>query len=65
MSLDPATPCCVLGQMTRITERDDCHRVMEWIATAHETETGIPTVYHWNEDDLLTQVRAIAESLRR
>lgn len=65
MSLDPGAPCCVLGQMTKITERDDCHRVMEWIAAAHEDETGIPTVYHWHEDDLLTQVRVIAESLRR
>ena len=36
ISLDPASPCCVLGEMTRLTERDDCHRVMDWIAHAHQ-----------------------------
>ena len=51
--------------MTRLTERDDCHRVMDWIAHAHQDATGVPTIYHWHEDDLLTQVRSLAESLRR
>ena len=65
ISLDPAAPACVLGQMTRLGERDDCHRVMDWIAEAHQEATGVPTIYHWHEDDLLSQVRSIAESLRR
>lgn len=65
ISLDPAAPACVLGQLTRLRERDDCHRVMDWIADAHQRATGTPTIYHWHEDDLLTQVRSIAESLRR
>jgi len=65
ISLDPETPCCVLGEMTRLTERDDCHRVMDWIAHAHQEATGVPTVYHWDEDDLLTQVRSLGDSLRR
>ncbi|MGI9578082.1 MAG: hypothetical protein ACR2OH_07795, partial [Microthrixaceae bacterium] len=60
ISLDPANPCCVLGEMTRLTERDDCHRVMDWIAQAHQDATGTPTLYHWHEDDLLTQVRSLA-----
>jgi hypothetical protein len=65
ISLDPASPCCVLGEMTRLAERDDCHRVMDWIARAHQDATGVPTIYHWHEDDLLTQVRSLAESFRR
>lgn len=65
IALDRSAPCCVLGQMTRINQREDCHRVMEWIAGAHEEATGIPTVYHWHEDDLLTQVRSLADSFRR
>lgn len=65
IALDRTVPACELGQLTRITDRDDCHRIMEWIASAHETATGIPTVYHWHEDDLLTQVRTLADSLRR
>jgi hypothetical protein len=60
ISLDPAAPCCVLGEMTRLTERDDCHRVMDWIAHAHQEATGVQTIYHWHEDDLLTQVRSLA-----
>jgi len=63
--LDPSTPACVLGELTRLRERDDCHRVMDWIAEAHQSATGIPTIYHWNEDDLLTHARSLAESLRR
>ncbi len=39
-------------------EKDDCHRIMDWIALAHQEATGVPTIYHWHEDDLLTQVRA-------
>ncbi len=65
ISLDPARPCCELGEMTKLHEPDDCHRVMDWIAHAHQEATGVPTVYHWHEDDLLTQVRALADSLRR
>ncbi len=56
--LDPASPACVLGGMTRVREKDDCHRIMDWIALAHQEATGTPTIYHWHEDDLLTQVRA-------
>ena len=56
--LDPATPACVIGGLTQIREKDDCHRIMDWIALAHQEATGIPTIYHWHEDDLLTQVRA-------
>ncbi|MFV0317766.1 MAG: hypothetical protein ACK5O2_12500, partial [Microthrixaceae bacterium] len=58
VSVDPAKPCCVLGELTKLTEDDDCHRVMDWIAQAHQDVTGVPTVYHWHEDDLLTQVRS-------
>lgn len=65
ISMDPAKPCCVLGEMTRLHEPDDCHRVMDWIAQAHQVATGVPTVYHWHEDDLLSQVRTLGESLRR
>lgn len=65
ISMDPANPCCVLGELTRLHVPDDCHRVMDWIAQAHQDATGVPTVYHWHEDDLLTQVRALAEALRR
>lgn len=56
--LDPATPACVIGGLTRVREADDCHRIMDWIAEAHQEATGTPTIYHWHEDDLLTQVRA-------
>ena len=55
--LDPATPACVIGGITRVREKDDCHRVMDWIAQAHQEATGVPTIYHWHEDDLLTHVR--------
>jgi len=58
VSFDPAHPCAVLGQLTAVSDEDDCHRVMEWIAGAHERETGIASVYHRHEDDLLSQVRA-------
>ncbi|CAN5583113.1 hypothetical protein BH10ACT3_BH10ACT3_03380 [soil metagenome] len=57
--LDAATPACVIGGLTRLTEKDDCHRIMDWIALAHQEATGTPTIYHWHEDDLLTQVRAL------
>jgi hypothetical protein len=57
--LDATTPACVIGGLTRLTEKDDCHRIMDWIALAHQDATGIPTIYHWHEDDLLTQVRAL------
>jgi hypothetical protein len=57
--LDPATPACVVGGITRVRAAEDCHRVMDWIALAHQEATGVPTIYHWHEDDLLTQVRAL------
>lgn len=56
--LDPSTPACVLGGLTRVSEDEDCHRIMDWIALAHQEATGIPTIYHWHEDDLLDQVRS-------
>ncbi|HLU43163.1 MAG TPA: hypothetical protein VKZ55_12225 [Microthrixaceae bacterium] len=56
--LDPATPACVVGGLTMVREPEDCHRIMDWIALAHQEATGVPTIYHWHEDDLLTQVRA-------
>lgn len=56
--LDQATPACAIGSLTRVREADDCHRIMDWIALAHQEATGTPTIYHWHEDDLLTQVRA-------
>lgn len=56
--LDPATPTCRIGAITRVASDDDCHRIMDWIALAHQEGTGIPTIYHWHEDDLLTHVRA-------
>jgi hypothetical protein len=58
ISLDPAAPACVIGDLTMVREQDDCHRLMDWIAMAHQGATGVPTLYHWHEDDLLTQVRA-------
>ncbi len=56
--LDPSTPACVLGGLTRVREDEDCHRTMDWIALAHQEATGVPTIYHWHEDDLLDQVRS-------
>ena len=57
--LDAARPACELGQITRVDDTDDCHRVMEWIAGAHQAATGVATVYHRHEDPLLTQVREV------
>ncbi len=57
--LDGSTPACVVGSLTELKEKDDCHQVMDWIALAHQEATGVPTIYHWHEDDLLTQVRAL------
>ena len=62
LSLDPAHPTCVIGGLTRVRDDDDCHRVMEWIASSHEEQTGVNTVYHRHEDDLLEQVRAVLRS---
>jgi hypothetical protein len=56
--LDSSTPACVIGGLTRLNGKEDCHRIMDWIALAHQEATGTPTIYHWHEDDLLTQVRA-------
>ncbi|HYO19998.1 MAG TPA: hypothetical protein VES02_15175, partial [Dermatophilaceae bacterium] len=61
IALDPAAPALVVGSMTRVRQKDDCHRIMEWIADAQQTATGIPTIYHRQEDDLLTQVRALVK----
>ncbi len=63
ISLDPAMPACVIGGLTQVREQDDCHRIMDWIALAHQEATGVPTIYHWHEDDLLTQVRAFMNRL--
>lgn len=57
ISLDEDHPACVVGGLTRVASPQDCHDVMHWIAEAHEGATGIDTVYHQREDDLLTQVR--------
>lgn len=62
ISLDSKHPACVVGGLTRVRTSEDCHDVMHWIAAAHETATGIDTVYHPREDDLLTQVRAALRS---
>ena len=59
ISLDATHPACVVGDLTRVREKEDCHRIMEWIAEAHQGATGIPTIYHRQEDDLLTQIRAL------
>lgn len=57
ISLDSDHPACEVGGLTRVRTSEDCHDVMHWIAAAHEQATGIDTVYHQREDDLLTQVR--------
>lgn len=62
VSLDPTHPALEVGPITRVREKNDCHRVMEWIAEAHQDATGLPTLYHRQEDDLLTQVRSIVKS---
>ena len=62
ISLDPAHPACEIGTMTVVREPDDCHTVMDWIAHAHQQATGITTIYHRHEDDLLTQVRDVLRS---
>ncbi|MEZ5382793.1 MAG: hypothetical protein R2754_13500 [Microthrixaceae bacterium] len=56
--MDPKRPGLRLGSITRVRTEDDCHRVMDWIASAHEDITGVTTVYHDTEDDLLTNIRA-------
>ena len=56
--MDPKSPATDLGSITRVRTEDDCHRVMDWIAAAHQRATGITTVYHDAEDDLLTNIRA-------
>jgi hypothetical protein len=62
VSLEPSAPSVEVGQVTRVRDKDDCHRIMEWIAEAHEQATGVPTIYHRQEDDLLTQVRSMVKS---
>lgn len=61
VSLDPAHLALEVGSLTRVREKNDCHRVMEWIADAHQQATGLPTIYHRQEDDLLTQVRSVVK----
>lgn len=61
VSLDPAHLALEVGSLTRVREKNDCHRVMEWIADAHQQSTGLPTIYHRQEDDLLTQVRSVVK----
>ncbi len=61
VSLEAAHPALVVGSLTRVRAKDDCHRVMEWIAEAHQGATNVPTIYHRQEDDLLTQVRALVK----
>lgn len=61
VSLNPAAPALVVGDITRVREKEDCHRIMEWIADAHQQATSIPTIYHRQEDDLLTQVRQLVK----
>ncbi len=58
VSMNPAHPICEIGGLTSVQTEDDCHGIMEWIAATHERETGVNTVYHRVEDDLLSQVRA-------
>jgi hypothetical protein len=58
VSMNPAHPICEIGGLTRVRTEDDCHGIMEWIAATHEAKTGVNTVYHHTEDDLLSQVRA-------
>jgi hypothetical protein len=65
VSMDTSNPACELGEMTVVKTADDCHRVMDWIAHAHEEATGVHTIYHWHEDDLLTQVRSIGDPRKR
>ena len=59
LSLERDHPACAVGPITRVRDAQDCHDVMRWIATAHGEATGVTTVYHEHEDDLLTQVRAV------
>jgi len=62
VSLEPAAPAVVIGSLTRVRDQDDCHRVMEWIADAHQGATTIPTIYHRHEDPFLIQVRDLVRS---
>lgn len=59
ISLDHKAPAIAVGTLTRLHEDEDCHRIMDWIALAHQEATGIPTIYHRPGDDLLTQVRSL------
>ena len=59
INLEPGTQACVVGSVTRVRTAEDCHRTMDWIADAHQRATGVPTLYHSHEDDLLTQVRGL------
>lgn len=61
VSLSAEHPALVIGDLTRVREKDDCHRIMDWIADAHEGATGVTTIYHRHEDDLLTQVRSLVK----
>ncbi len=62
VSLEPSAPAVEVGSVTRVRGTDDCHRIMEWIADAHQRATRIPTIYHRQEDPLLRQVRSMVRS---
>jgi hypothetical protein len=65
ISLNRDHPACVIGQISRVSEPDDCHDVMGWIAEAHQEATGIHTVYHRQEDARLSRVRDAIRSAAR
>ena len=62
ISLDETHPAFVVGGLTRVRTSEDCHDVMDWIAASHEAATGVATIYHHREDDLLGQVRDVLRS---
>jgi hypothetical protein len=64
LALDAPGEVFRMGSITRVRDAQDCHDVMKWIADAHQRSTGVATVYHEHEDDLLDQVRAVLRSSR-
>ncbi|MEZ5321113.1 MAG: hypothetical protein R2698_03340 [Microthrixaceae bacterium] len=58
ISLDKDHPACEVGGMTKVRTAEDCHEVMRWIARRHEQATGVRTIYHPRENDLLDQIRS-------
>lgn len=59
VSLDARCAAVSVGSLTKLAEDEDCHRIMDWIALAHQEVTGVPTIYHRPGDDLLTHVRSL------